>query len=194
MAAFADSLLHGFQIVPGLQFFLFQVDFRTAGNGKYRLVQHRIASKDPVNKLLNNIFQQDKFRLFLRKVYYPAQAVRQRNNAEDKLFLSLQYSRNIKLLVVQMWERMMLVNNLGSQYRQDTLLEIGFQIAVLLLGQVTNIPVANSLFQQAAAEIVKNPVPLAIKLPHLVEDGMKLLPGSHVTFIVPFVGIHGLQA
>ena len=87
----------------------------------------------------------------------------------------------------------MLVNNLRGKQWQDALLEILLQIAVLLLGQITDVYMANALFQQTAAEMVKDPVPLAVEFPHLVKDGMKLLPGSHVALVVPLSRVHGLQ-
>ena len=194
MPPLADGLFHSLQIVTSLYLFFLQIDFCTSSNGKNRLVQHRVACKNLVYKLLNNILQQNKFRLVLGEIYYPAHTVRQRNNTKNQLFLPLENSRYIQLFIIQMRERMMLIYNLRRQHWQDTILKNCFQLLILLFGQLMNIYMANALFQQLAAEISKNPISLNIQLPHLVKNCMKLFRSSHHAFIIPLFRVHSFQA
>ena len=194
MPPLADGLFHSLQIVTSLYLFLLQIDFCTSSNGKNRLVQHRVACKNLVYKLLNNIFQQNKFRLVLGEIYYPAYTVRQRNNTKNQLFLSFEDSRYIQLFIIQMRERMMLIYNLRGQHRQNTILKNGFQLLVLLFGQVMNTYMTNALFQQLATEISKNSISLNIQLPRLVKNSMKLFRSSHHAFIIPLLRVHSFQA
>ena len=192
--ALSQSLLHCLQIIPCLHFFFLKVDVSTPGNSKNSLVHHRVAHKNLVDEFLDNILQKDELRLFLAEINHPVQHLRQGNDAQNQLFLALQHRRNIQFLVVQVRKRMMLVNNLRRQHRQNALLEHILQASILLLGQLVDIGMADALFQKLAAEIGKYPVTLAIQLPYRIKYGIQLLPCRHEALVVHLLGIHGLQA
>ncbi len=138
-------------------------------------------------------FLQDVRHAVTRCQHEARQGRRERHHAERHVMFVLQQGTDKQFLVRKMWERMVQVDDLRGQHRQDLLAEILLKIALRIRVDILKAQMLDAMLAQQHLYLVENTVTLRIKFPHAVKDGHQLFARRHAALVVALVRLDPVE-
>ena len=163
---------------------LVDIDIRVSRHPENRLGHNDISWKNVFAVFEHQLLQQHEFIDVKRQVYNAVEPGNRDDRQLDKLALCLELRADIRLLIFQKRERMVLIDDLRREHRHDLCAKVLLQKSRLLVIERVNIEMPDTFTRHIRGQ---PPVCLILacdQRARLCENRFQLLCGTHAAFII----------